>query len=189
MSLSWLSGAVMLCYAAVYKTKVVDELPQEWIRQHGEEFTSWMERRVGLFDVFGSPNTCLFAFCCSPVVAAKNYQVGRVLGFWPSCIALYCFMYSPFYLIGALIRTILSMQLNRNLGYHPNFFRDCFFSVFCFWCEVGRESLEVDEAIGVKIRCAFDVELSTMAKIELAEEHLFGHGNGESRSCRSCSLW
>lgn len=161
-----LTAAIALCYASIYKKKVVDELPHKLIQQRGPDSEYRQERKVGIFDVLSEPNTCMWAFLCPSVLAAKNYQVGQVVGFWPSCITLFCFMYSPFYCIAALLRTYWSMALKRNLGYKTNSFTDCCLSLFCFWCEVGRESLEVDTAIGAKVKCAFQVELTVFAEIE-----------------------
>merc|ERR1719210_2342854 len=142
----------MVVYAAVYKTKVVSKFPQEI--GEGEEVAesecgddlAFEERKYGLLAVFerGRTSACVWSFFCTPVLAAKNYEVSRVLGFWPSCLCLGFLMYSPLYCVAVLIRTMLSARLKRKMKYEPRFFKDCMMTCFCLPCEVGRESLEVD---------------------------------------------
>merc|ERR1712039_1097238 len=95
--------------------------------------------------------------------------MGNVLNFWPSCLLLTCTMYTPLYPIGALIRMLLSRQLLRNLRFEPNVFTGFFLSLFCFPCEVGRESLEVDDEESVIVTCPFTVR-STWQEREAASK-------------------
>lgn len=151
---SWVvSGCIMLCFAVAYKRLVVDQMPQERIRERGEESHPSKPRLHGLFDCFFHVSTCLYTMCCTPLVAAKNYEVGRVCPFWPACLLMFVGMYSPLYCVTAGVRALWSGRLKRNLGYEPNFCMDCLLSLFCWHCEVGRESLEVDEEDGVEIVC------------------------------------
>lgn len=159
LPLSMASLCILTCYAAIYQKQVVSEYPQR-IPDRGRESLGWRERRFGwgVFAMFSDLPTAMWALCCTPVLAAKNYHVGNVLGFWPSCCLITCTMYTPLHCIGAIIRTMLSRALKRNLGYYEsNCCTDFALSLCCFPCEVGRESLEVDEAEGVQVRCLFDV--------------------------------
>mmetsp|Transcript_41573 Transcript_41573/g.110927 ORF Transcript_41573/g.110927 Transcript_41573/m.110927 type:complete len:268 (+) Transcript_41573:82-885(+) len=147
------SACIYTIFGIFYKKQVVDKIPHDKIRDHGADFNSWSARKVGLFDCFRQPSTCAYSALCVPVVAGKNYSVGRVCGFWPSCCLMFVLFYSPFYCVAALVRTIMSAKLKRNLGLEPKYFQDCCFSLFCIFCEVGRESMEVDEAAGVEVKC------------------------------------
>lgn len=174
-----LIGLVMAVYAAVYKKKIVEEIPM--IPENDPDADDLVDREVKLFDCLKMPDQLIWAIFCSPVVVGKNYAKGQVLGFWPSCCLVYCGLYSlfwPVFLCMALVRTILSSKLKRNMGLKSNPL-DCCVNVFCWPCEVGRESIEVNDFIGVKIRCPFEVEKSLAAKIELVEEAV-------DRTCRKC---
>jgi len=147
------TGAIMFCFALAYKSKVVNVLNHDKIRERGEDYNAWSERKRGLFDCFFERNTCLYTTFCTPLVAAKNYEVGRVCPFWPACVIMFIGMYSPLYCVTACIRTVWSGRLKKNMGYRPVFCLDFIYSLFCWPCEVGRESLEVDEAVDVEISC------------------------------------
>jgi len=190
-----LIGLFMGCYAAVYKKKVLDEIPHDVIYEKDRDFDEWEPRTVGLFACFQAPNQLLWSLFCSPVVAAKNFQVGNVMNFWPACMLMFCGVYSAFWpvyccMIG--VRTALSGKLKRNMGFRPNFFADCCTTMFCFPCEVGRESIEVDRAIGVDIQCPFIVDKSFFAQAEMLEEEikegLHASWDATGRQChRMCS--
>lgn len=153
-------GLIMLAYACAYKFKVVDKLPKKQIPDRGLDFEDWEDREVGLFECFGQPDQCLWATFCTPVVAAKNYAVGGVMGYWPACCFVWLGMHTlflPFYCVLAVVRTSLSTKLKRNMAYETNFAVDFFTTLFCFPCEVGRESLEVNNAIGKTIECPFEI--------------------------------
>merc|ERR1719215_1957667 len=189
LPLSMFTGLVMLIYACMYKKNVVQELPQESIPNHGPDFDSWREREVGLFGCCRQPDQCLWATFCTPGVAAKNYQVAGVMGFWPSCLCLFAGTFSmcwPFFCAVALFRTIMSAKLKKNLGFRPVFLKDFLISLFCFPCEVGRESMEVDHRIGVKISCPFKVDTSVMTKVELVEEGLAQTSRACMPNARAC---
>lgn len=184
---SFLAALVMTAYACVYKNKIVEEIPQEMISKadaDADDLKSWKEREVGLFEVFKFPSQCLWAFCCTPVVAGKNYHTTAVMPFWPACISVFVAMVScfwPLYCIMAIGRTVLAGNLQRNMGYQPNFVVNCCLTLFCFPCEIGRESIEVNEALGVTIECPFTVTRGIRANVEMLME-------GGDRSCtRVCS--
>lgn len=174
---------VMLVYARVYRARILEELPQDYIPNRSDDYAYWQERQFGLFDCFTKPDQCMWATLCTPVVAAKNYQVGSVMGYWASCACIFVGLFTffwPFYCIMACVRTSFSQQLSRNLRLKHNFCKDFFVTLFCFPCDVGRESMEVDEAIGVDLKCCFQVHRQSMtAKLDGFEER-----NG-SRSPRS----
>lgn len=152
-----LIAGVTAGYAYVYKKKVVDQFPRD-IEEHDGEFDEFKDREVGLFQVCGQPHTLLWSLFCSPVLAAKNYHVGDVLSFWPSCLALSITLYSPFPCLAVLLRAVLSSRLQRNLEHKPNFILELLSGLFCFPCAVGRESIEVDEVEYMDVQCPFKVE-------------------------------
>jgi len=155
LGVPWLlSGCVSLAFACLYKAKVVDELP---ILPWGKPMRESPSER-GLFACFYSLDTCLYTSFCLPVVAAKNYRSAEVCSFWPACILIFLGTFSPFYCFTAAIRTALSQRVRDRLGYPSWCLQDFLITLFCFPCEVGRESLEVDEELGVKIACVCRVE-------------------------------
>merc|ERR1719410_585389 len=87
-------AAVYIFYAGLYKTKVVSKFPKEI--GEGEEVAEsecgddaeFQDQKFGTFSLFEHSPTCLWAFFCTPVLAAKNYEVSDVMGFWPSCLCL-----------------------------------------------------------------------------------------------------
>jgi len=193
---------VLVIYAAIYKQMVVNKYPQDL--GEGEEVADsecgeFRESEYGLFSMFKDPPTALWACFCTPVLAAKNYEVSHVLGFWPSCLVIGATMYSPFYFVAAVIRTILSAKLKRKLRLEPKFGKDLCLSFFCFPCEVGRESLEVDDAEHVEVTCPFKVELTPAPfrelEVEKVVEQLPGLEDDGGRNCsvlpksRGCTVW
>jgi len=164
--------AVQIIYAAAFKIKVVAKYPQDigMAEVEGSECGEFRERESGIFSMFQDKSTALWACFCTPVLAAKNFHVGNVLGYWPSCLVIGCTMYSPLFLVAAVIRTLLSQKLKQNLNLQPSFCKDFLLSLFCFHCEVGRESLEVDEAEFIELSCPFNVESSFVEPAKVVEE-------------------
>lgn len=159
-----LSGMIMLCYACVYKQKVIvgpPPLPKV------NTFLSGPRR--GLFECFWYPDTCLYTLFCLPVVSAKNYYATDVCPFWPGCILTFIGTYSPFYCFTVCFRTILSGKVQEKLGREPNCCMDCIYNAFCFPCEVGRESLEVDSEIGAEITCCCKVKITPRIVAEVEQ--------------------
>lgn len=181
----FLIALVMAAYAIVYKKKVVEEIPAERIENNDDpDFDAWEQREVGLFECFKYPSQCLWATFCAPVVAGKNFSTTGVLPFWPSCCLVFIGIFTlfwPIFCMMAIVRTILSGKLQRNLNFKPNCCVNLFVNLFCFPCEIGRESIEVDNALGVEIKCPFEVEKSLGARLEMMEESV-------DRTCtRVCS--
>lgn len=153
-------GLVMLAYACAYKHKILWKLPKRKIPEHGLDFEDWKDREVGLFECCGKPSTCLWATFCTPVLAAKNHDVAGVMSYWPSCCFHFFGMYTlflPFYCLMVVVRQSFSSSLKRNLSFESNPCKDFFTTLFCFCCEVGRESIEVDNEIGRNIECLWEV--------------------------------
>mmetsp|Transcript_128676 Transcript_128676/g.320959 ORF Transcript_128676/g.320959 Transcript_128676/m.320959 type:complete len:298 (-) Transcript_128676:76-969(-) len=157
------SGLVMLCYACVYKQKVIvgpPPLPKV------NTFISGP--RLGIFDCFWYPDTCLYTLFCLPIVAAKNYYATEVCPFWPGCILTFLGTYSPFYCLTVFGRTVLSGRVQDKLGIKHNFCMDCVYAAFCFPCDVARESLEVDRELGVEITCCCQAKYTPRVVTEVA---------------------
>jgi len=180
MSIFWCIG--MSFYAAMYKQKVVDKFPRDITAEFEEQSDGEEQQRdVGLFTVFGQPHTLLWACCCSPVLAAKNYHVAEVCGFWPSCLSLGCLLYSPCPCLAALPRAVMSMMLQTKLRHKPSFFFEFISGLCCWCCAVGRESIEVDHAECMEVKCVFEAESTAKFQepeiMEEAKEPL------QNRSC------
>lgn len=149
------NGFLMFIFACVYKQKVVmGPPPLPKVNSVGAP------ARRGLFECFWHPDTCLYTTFCLPVVAGKNYYAANICGFWPGCIFTFLGTYSPFYFFTVLARAMLSGRVQANMGQTPNVLTNCIYSVFCFPCDVGRESLEVDAEIGAEITCCCQVKIS-----------------------------
>lgn len=147
--LATVSAFLMLCFACVYKKKVVDQLPI-WRLQVA--FTPG-PRPYGLFDCLKSRDTCLYSTFCLPVVAAKNYYATEICPFWTGCILFFIGIYSPLFCVTAMIRAALSGRIQERFGHKPDILQDCVTSIFCFPCDVGRESVEIDQEMEVDILC------------------------------------
>lgn len=156
-------GLLMLAYACVYKSKIVDELPHSKINEiHGlvGDLGDGDDREVGLFQCFTKPSQCLWVLFCAPVVAAKNYDQGKVMSFWPACFLIYIGTYTcffPFWIVMACFRASLSTRLAAHMGLKTSLPWNFYLTLYCFPCQVGRESIEVDKALGVELECPFKV--------------------------------
>jgi len=165
------TAAVQIIYAAIFNLKVVAKYRKDIDEQEIEdsECGEFRERESNVFSMFKDKSTTLWACFCTPVLAAKNFHVSNVFGYWPSCLLIGFTMYSPLFLFAAIIRTVLSMKLKRKLNLQPSFCKDFLLSLFCFHCEVGRESLEVDEAKFVELSCPFNVASTCVQPVEDVE--------------------
>jgi len=150
-----LSAAVMLVYACVYKRKVVDKIGKV------PEFFKIAGREQGILACLFDVNQCLQTFFCLPVVAGKNYAATEACGFWPGCILTCVGTYSPLFLLTAFVRALLSGNTQQRLGYKQTFCTILFFNVFCYPCEIGRESMEVDAELGASIYCCCNVDIES----------------------------
>lgn len=145
----------MTIYAVLFKSKVVDEYP-DWIEPRDVEYDDFVDRSLGLFAVFKMPNTCLWAFFCTPVLAAKNYSVGRSIGYWPAYVFM-LLIYTPLFPIAVVMRAVMSSKMLRNIRLKPSFGEQCITGLFCMPCAVGRESLEIDNSTNIELTCAFNL--------------------------------
>jgi len=142
------SAIIMLIFACAYNQKVIKGPPSfPKVNAIGSN------PRRGLFDCLWKPDTCLYVTFCMPVVAAKNYYAADVCPFWPGCILTFLGTYSPFYCVTVCVRAMLSGRVQDNMGMKHQCWKDCLFAAFCFPCDVGRESLEVDEEVGADVKC------------------------------------
>lgn len=151
------SGIVMFLFACLFKAKVVDTYPlhllDEIIEDGGQPQEAWDS--LGLFSVVLRPATCCYVMCCSPVLTAKNYHVTEICDFWPAC----CLLYVTYNMccVGICVRTYFSSQLKTKLHIQHNLFCDFLLNLLCMPCELGRESLVVDEVMGLTIGCPMRV--------------------------------
>jgi len=151
------SGIVMFLFACLFKAKVVDAYPlhllDEIIEDGGQPQEAWDS--LGLFSVVLRPATCCYVMCCSPVLTAKNYHVTEICDFWPAC----CLLYVTYNMccVGICVRTYFSSQLKTKLNIQHDLCSDFLLNLLCMPCELGRESLVVDEVMGLTIGCPMRV--------------------------------
>lgn len=165
-----LFAIIMAIYAAQFKNKVVVEYPDS-IPSRDVEYDDFVDREVTMFDTCKMPNTLLWATFCTPVLAAKNYEVGKAFGYWPSCIFMFL-MYTPFFCIAVIMRASMSSKLLRNMRIQPNFLQQLCTGFCCMCLSIGQESLEVDMNTHREITCLFNVENTYIDDIfeDLAEK-------------------
>mmetsp|Transcript_74955 Transcript_74955/g.194917 ORF Transcript_74955/g.194917 Transcript_74955/m.194917 type:complete len:249 (+) Transcript_74955:113-859(+) len=176
-----LSGIIMLVYAAFYNQWVIKAPPG--FPKVGS--VSIVERK-GLFECFKYPDTCLYVTFCLPIVAAKNYYATDVCPFWPGCIFTFLCSYSPFAPISMIFRCILSGRVQEALyGNKRDCVLDCLYAMFCFPCDVGRESLAVDEEVGADVRCCCKVTYT----VPIVNEVVNAFEKTEQAVERSCSKY
>jgi len=92
-----------------------------------------------------------------------------------------------------MARALWSMQLKDRMGIETSCLKECFCSFFCFPCEVGRESLEVDMELGVIIG-PFEVTKTQPTMLEKVEKatgiDIDGDGVvGDKRLCARPARW
>jgi len=179
----WGSGVLFtqicwLCFACLWKSKVVNNLPQLPDKWQGKEDRAMFDF---VKDEQRNPWQCIYACCCTPAVAAKNYEVSGVCAFWP---AYFCLSYGMVfgYPLVVATRAFWSMKLKERMGIETNCFKECCLSWFCFPCEVGRESQEVDEELGVIIGAPFQV---TNVEVEIVKDNDI---DSEKRFCTRNNL-
>lgn len=164
------SACIMLLFACVYYSQVIKNLkviPNDILNIQGKE--------VGLFECLKNRDTCLYTTFCMPVVAGKNYHATEVLGFWPGCIFTFLSTYSPLYFLMVFFRALLSMKVQKRLGSDEGFLKACCLNTFCMPCDIGRESMEVDQELGATISCCCNLYVAPRMVTEAA--------NVKSRLC------
>merc|ERR1712217_741313 len=119
--------------------------------------------------------TCLYTTFCMPVVAGKNYYATEVMGFWPGCIFTFLSTYSPLLVLNAVVRGFLSMKVQKSIGHTRGFLEACCLSLWCMPCDVGRESLEIDQELGATITCCCNLHVKPRIVTEA--------GNAKARLC------
>lgn len=159
-----LTGVIMLCYACAYNQKVIKG-PPEFPKVNS--FSS--PARKGLFECLRYPETCLHVTFCLPVIAAKNYYAADVCPFWPGCLLSFLLSYSPLYFLNACVRAVISGRVQDNLGLEHHCLWDCVLALFCYPCDVGRESLEIDSEVGADIKCCCNVNYSMRVVAESSQ--------------------
>lgn len=183
-----MSAIVMLMFACVYKRKVVDHLPQ--LKPHLG--TDLAPREKGICACYKAPETCIYSFCCLPLVAGKNYHAAEICNFWPGCIFTFLGIYTPFFFLAVMVRAALSGRVREKLGYKPHLCTDCCCSLFCFPCEVARESMEIDEELGVRVGCCYphlEVDPREEEKIAAVQlEEMMAHAAEDAKDGRMCNF-
>jgi len=85
-----------------------------------------------------------------------------------------------------MLRTCLSGKVQESMGMEPNCCMNCIYNAFCFPCDVGRESLEVDAEIGAEIKCCCQVKITprVVAEAKNLEEKI--ERSCDTRKYRIC---
>jgi len=163
------TALVMLIFAFVYKNQVMEKL--DTLPNH----LDIQARRRNLLECFKERDTCLHVTFCLPVVAAKNYQVAEVMGFWPGCILTFLLTHTPLYCIGAVVRGVLSWKVATRMDLERSALKSICVNLFCMPCDVGRESLQVDDELGATITCCCNAVVAPRIVTEAS--------NAKSRLC------
>jgi len=179
LALFALSAFIMLIYASVYKTQVVDRLYTIPKHMH---ITA---KKLNLFACFAHPQTLVQTAFCMPVVAGKNYEASGVLGFWPGCLFTFIFMYSPLYLFGACFRAILAKKVQDRIGHDTSLVKAFLTNLLCMPCDIGKESLEVDQEIGAEIKCCCNLSQTPIVfnEIDDVKSRMCDNSFGRNRCC------
>eukprot|EP00428_Durinskia_dybowskii_P015629 CAMPEP_0170220898 /NCGR_PEP_ID=MMETSP0116_2-20130129/10137_1 /TAXON_ID=400756 /ORGANISM="Durinskia baltica, Strain CSIRO CS-38" /LENGTH=268 /DNA_ID=CAMNT_0010471577 /DNA_START=69 /DNA_END=875 /DNA_ORIENTATION=+ len=178
LALFGLSAFIMLIYAFVYKTQVIDRLYT--IPKH--HFTA---KKLNLFACFAHPQTLVQTFFCMPVVAGKNYEAAGVLGFWPGCLFTFIFTNSPLYLFGVCFRAILAKKVQDRIGHETSLVKTFLTNLVCMPCDIGKESLEVDQEIGADIKCCCNLTQTPIIfnEVDDVKSRMCDNSFGRNRCC------
>jgi len=171
---------VMLCFACMYYARVVKFLPSM------ESILIKSERERSLFACFRSPSTCAYVSCCAPLVEGKNFHATEVCRFWTGCFCSFCCLCTPLVVIYPFIRAALSVRVLRSMGQTSSWCRQFLLACFCFPCELGRESMEVDDELGAEITCCNQLRLTPKLITEV--DNMLQAVAGPEAETRVCSF-
>jgi len=149
------TGLLMLCFAVNYNKRVVRHMPAI------DEVIIKSRREKSLMSCFWEPSVCLYATCCAPLLAGKNYYATRVCpNFWAGCIFTFLGMYTPFFCIWLPVRAWLSTLVQVTIGQRTSCCSQLLTTLFCFPCDLAREGLEIDDELGAEITCFNNLRLT-----------------------------
>lgn len=97
---------------------------------------------------------CLHVVCCGYTRSAHNAAVLNIMEFWPTWftfLIIDTFLWLCF--VPCCFRVWFRTEVKRKLGLPPDCFCDCCCVIFCGSCELGQQSLDIDELLGVKVMC------------------------------------
>lgn len=137
---------IALTFACVYKSKVVDRVPE---LQQAADLTTL---KTSLFQCFEAKHrsVCLHSVFCP---AARNAHTAAVAGVCPFWLG-WCFTFfttcSPFEWI---VLFIMRSQLRKKMGMETDTGGDILASCFCSPCAVAQMAIELDQRVGVEVEC------------------------------------
>lgn len=153
----WLVNiTIMLIYAAIYKTKVVDKItPMVHQPPTGKD-----QFEFGLCDCLTDPQVCCLVIFCPLVRIAHTNQVSGVCDYWETfcCMAICsCFVVGP-----CCLNVYFRMHLKDNMGIQDHCFEDLCVTFFCFNCSVGQQGMSIDRKLGYDVKCCCDLQWTGM---------------------------
>jgi len=146
-----------MCFACVYKSKVVD--PMGTISHQPLQHEMHNDFNYGLFDCCKDPNICLMTCCCPFVRMAHTNEAADVCGFWESLVCMWCSGLCP---CGPLcLQVYFRIHIKDHMGIHDHCFMDFVAAFFCLFCVTAQQAMSVDEALGFKFKCPCSIERSS----------------------------
>lgn len=156
---TFLNICLALCYACLYKSKVVD--PMGIMQHQALQHEQHNDFRYGIFDCFKDINMCCMVMCCPLVRIAHTNETADVCGFWESLVCMAC---STLCICGPLcMQVYFRIHIKDHMGIADHCFNDFCATLFCFPCVAGQQALAVDETMGWKFKCPCNIEHVSMS--------------------------
>lgn len=145
MGLQAIQGLIMLVFAWLYKTKVVNNIPRLETREagsRGKDFTP------PLCACWSNLHLCCHIFCCGPCRAAHSWHVAGAVDYVLGII-LQVLLGPCACLVGCYLRG----KMRTTIGLESDTFMDFLKWCCCSPCAVGQEAMEIDELSEVNVKC------------------------------------
>jgi len=138
---------LVLIFACIYKSKVVDEYPE--LKKFNEKSAKLQdENEVSACCNSLFTTNCMLAWCCHAPRAAHTFDKVGVMSYWPSVFLMMC---CP---CCTLTYTNACTDLNEKLGGEK---RNCCMALLCAWCcvvcVVLQDAASLDAATGADTKC------------------------------------
>jgi Cys-rich protein (TIGR01571 family) len=155
-----LNFLLMVCFACVYKGKVVD--PMGKMPKQSLQYESPDDFRYGLFDCVKDCNMCLMVTCCPLVRIAHTNETADVCGFWETlcCLGLSTILCG---MGPCCLNVYFRIHIKDHMGIQDHCFNDMVLAWCCLPCITGQQALAVDEVMGFTFKCPCTVERSGMS--------------------------
>jgi len=154
-AISWVVNMILcLCYACVYKSKVVEPMGVMVHQQLQHEMHN--DFRFGLCDCWKDINICCMVMCCPLLRMAHTNETADVCGFWETLMCMWC---STLCVCGPLcLNVYFRIHIKDHMGIQDHCFMDLCAAFFCLPCITGQQAMSVDETVGWKFKCPCSLE-------------------------------